>query len=337
MLATNYLDTSAVELPLRSSQYEISALDYQRVRNARQGYVCRRVPRNQIATILEQCSEPLAGDAVLVRVKKIGRFDFIESSDFTMHSLKVGQELIACYAPVHGTNDAVGVIPSKGHDFQLLNPAGIVSRVTSRSYLAGNATELELLGILADSRGGRLTLADWTVPVGIGNYVSQPVIAVIGERNLPGETCRSADIIRGLAQAGFSVGAANITGVPGCWKVRMLRNSGARLAVDITDAGYVGTAGVGVHDLERIFLSLSSHLSDSGVDIIVLEMEQGVFGHDTAAIISTPSFQNRISTIVLEGKAGQEAELERDSLRALGYDVTLVDTPENRRQYQVLI
>lgn len=314
----------------------MTILDDRRVQYMSHSYVCRRVPRNHIATLLCEDLEPQAGDLILVRVLKIGRFDFIESSDLSVMPICEGQELIVCYAPVQSNHDSIGVKDTSERRYQLLNPAGIASRSESRADLSNQATEIEYVGILANTRGQQINIGHWAIPVGTGNYVSQPVIAVIGERNLPGEACRSADMIRGLSQSGFTVGAANITGVPGCWKVGLLRKSGAKLAVDITDAGFIGVTGLGTAALEQIFLSLSGYLADARVDIMVLEIEQGVFGHDTAGIISLSCFHNRITSIVLEGRIGRETELERDALRALGYNVTLVDIPASCKQYAAL-
>jgi len=315
----------------------ISILDDRRLRDMAQSYATRRVPRNKIATLLGEELEPEVGDLILVRVARVGRYDYIEASDSTISRFRPGQELVLCYARPSDGSETIGILPSAARRFQLLSPAGIAARVQSRVYSDGLVTELEYIGVLADTRGNRINLEDWAIPSGGGSYVSQPVIAVIGEPMLPGEPCRSADIIRGLSQSGFRVGAANITGVPGCWKLGLLRNAGAKLAVDITDAGYIGISGLAPETIEKIFLSLSGHLAESGVDVLVLEIEQGVFGHDTANIVSLPCLQNRISNIVLEGRIGREAELERDTLRALGYNVTLVDAPEGRSEYMPLI
>jgi hypothetical protein len=284
-----------------------------------------------MATLLMDNSPPAAGDLVLARVETTDRFNFAEIAGATISAIKPGDEIVVCFA---GSNESTDGAPDHMH---LINPAGIVAHATARYIPSMRTTELECIGQLGDTNGNALNIADWAIPSGLGLYVGQPTIAMIGERHLPGESCRAADIIRGLSGAGFKVGAANVTGVPGCWKTRLLRNAGARIAVDITDAGYIGIAGQGSEVLEQIFLALSGYLATSGADIMVLEIEQGVFGQDTAAIISTPSFQSRISTVILEGREGTVSELERDSLRAMGFDVTLVDEPGHRMRYQRLI
>ena len=315
---------------------DISVLDHRRVMQAVHGYVGRRVTRNTIATLLPKAA-PVSGDLILVRVRSIGRFNRLETANFTTADIQVGQEIIACFSTLDDSGGGLGVMPNRQGTYQLVNQSGIVSQVTSRSYLPEKPTELELVGVLADTHGLRVNISDFAIPPVLHKGFAQPVIAVIGESRMPGEPSRCLDMIRGLSSSGFAVGAANITSAPACWKLRLFRNAGAKLAVDLTDAGYAGTAGLTVQSFERIFESLCGHLAESGVDVVLLEFEQSVFGHDTASIISMPCFQNRISTVILEAKLGRGAELERDSLRAMGFDVTLVDLVDSPPQYIPLI
>jgi hypothetical protein len=331
MLARNIDHGSMFRQPRRVGILPVASLEIARLDTAIQTYVTRRVPRSCMATLLMDHSLPSAGDLVLARVSTTDRFDFVESAEATMSLIESGEEVVVCFG---GRNESTDVATDV---MQLINPAGIAAQVTKHHPPLVRTTGLEYIGRLGDAKGRTLNISQWAIPSGLGLYISQPIIALISERHLPGESCRAADIIRGLSGAGFKVGAANVTGVPGCWKTGLLRNAGAHVAVDITDAGYVGIEGQDPEVLERIFLALSGYLAASGADIMVLEIEQGVFGHDTAAIISMPSFQSRISTVILEGRDGTVSELERDSLRAMGFDVTLVDDPGHRTRYQRLI
>ncbi|MFT5112815.1 MAG: hypothetical protein ACI8P9_002143 [Parasphingorhabdus sp.] len=310
----------------------LKVLDHRRVMSALHSYVGRRVSRHKMATLLPDAT-PASGDLMLIKIKSIGRFSYLEVSDFTVSPLKEGQEIIACFSTLDESGGGLGVMPSQSGGYQLLSQAGIVSQVTNRAYLPDTSTDVEVLGVLGDTQGLRINIRDWAIPPVLHQNFTQPIIAVIGEVRMPGEPSRSLDMIRGLSSSGFNVGAANITGAPGCWKLRLFRNAGAKLAVDLTDAGYAGTSGLTVQSFERIFQSLSGHLAENGVDIVILEFEQSVFGHDTASIISMPCFQSRISTVILEAKPGRGAELERDSLRAMGFDVTLVDLVDSPPQY----
>ncbi len=311
----------------------IAVLDVHRAQAAHQSYVTRRVPTAVIAAMFTDPSVPESGDLLLVRVREVGRIDSIELANAKMARLNVGDELVVCHA-------ATATPPAAGEGarvFQLASSAGVVVAHSGRRYSAGQVTEVEFIGALADNRGKHLNIADWGLSSGLGVYVTQPVIACIGETTLPGEPSRAADMVRGLARSGFKVGAANLTGAPGCWKNRMLKNAGAMTVLDLADVGLVNFAGADTATLERAFVAMTGYLANTGVEVIVLELEQRVFGEEVAGIISSPTFHDRISTIILEGGQGLESEIERDSLRALGYDVTLVDGPETRRQYHRMV
>ncbi len=324
MLARRSQQTSMFSVPRRLSR-PAQALLAGRLDAARRSYVTRRVPPTVMSTLLPPRENPAPGDLVLVRVLTVGGIRQAESAAGTLAELTAGNEIVACYDDVR---------PNVEGRYELSNAAGVVSPASRRFH---EATTVALLGAIGDANGSALNIADWATPPAVGRDIRLPVVAVIGERQLPGESCRAADMVRGLAAAGFRVGAANITSVPGCWKVRMMHNAGACTALDITDAGYVTTRGQGAGVIESIFLGLVGGVCLSGAEIVVLEIDKDIFDHDAATLISLSSFQDHVTTVVLEGRAGTGAELERESLRALGFDVTLVDEPGHRPRYRRLV
>lgn len=324
MLARRFEQTSLFPFARRATR-TAQSLSTERLDAIERVYVTRRVPTTAMSTLLPTREHPAPGDLVLARVLSVGRLRLVESADCTLVPLVAGAEIIACPEDFESGSDG---------DYELSSAAGLVSAASRQFH---EATTVEILGAIGDAHGNSLNIADWAALPAAGRDVRLPVIAVIGERQMPGESCRAADLVRGLAAAGFRVGAANITSVPGCWKARMMQNAGACLALDITDAGHVTTRGQGAGVIESIFLGLVGGVAASGAEIAVLEIDQDLFDHDAATLISLSSFQDHVTTVVLEGRAGTGAELERESLRALGFDVTLVDEPGHRPRYRRLV
>lgn len=294
-----------------------------RLSRMRHGYACRRVPRSCMLSWIQDYPRPRPGDLVLVRVLTAGRVDSLELANATVAPLQPGDEVIACFS---GT--------ATDGPWRLARASGIVDREPAHRY--GAETEVAYLGVLGDRRGNVLNIANWATPPGLGDFVSRPVIALIGDRHLPGESSRVVDMVRGLSASGFRVGVANISGVPGCWKTRLLEHAGAGTVLDTADAGVASVRGESAEVIERIFVSLYGCLCASGADIVLVEVEQDVFDQDVATLITLPGFQGRVSTVVLEGREGSASTIERDSLRAMGFDVTLVDEPGHRPRYQAL-
>ncbi|GJL81545.1 MAG: hypothetical protein DHS20C01_11790 [marine bacterium B5-7] len=274
-----------------------------------------------------------SGVLLRVRVTHVGLHNYIELSAGTRARIVRGDELFAVLAPV-----APGTLrASSTDDMMLLDPSGVVAQVAMPGYLYDRSTRVECIGVACDVYGIPINLARNAIASVPDPSLSTPVIAVIGERHLPGEPCRSADIIRGLAQSGFNVASANLGNVQGCWKTLLLRNAGASHVLDLADVGHVSLVNKSPDELERIFNSLVGYLSNAGTEVIVIDMEQDVFAEESVALLSLPGVANRIGTIVLESKSASSSLLERDSLRALGYDVTMVDSPGVHPQYNRLI
>ncbi|KAA3627184.1 MAG: hypothetical protein DWQ08_07895 [Proteobacteria bacterium] len=337
MLAQNS-DHGSLFRPVRGlAARTVFLLESQRIAAAHHVYAARRVPTRCMRTLLADHTEPAPGDLLLARVESVGRFDYAQVASCRTAPIREGDEIVVCYAQPDPEHRAASFLTRASGAFDLVDPAGIATRASSRNFPASGPTRLAIIGRLGDDNGKPLNIAEWAIPSGLGLYVRQPIIAVVGERRLPGESCRTVDLVRGLAGSGFSVGVANLTGVSGCWKIRLLQNAGAREVLDITDAGQVEISGQNPEAFERIFLILSGYLTSVDTDVMVMEIEQDVFGHDAAAIVSLPSFQSRVSTIVLQEQSGTRAELERDSLRALGYDVTVVGEPGQRNRYHRMI
>ncbi len=293
--------------------------------SARRGFAVRRVVPEGASTLRVGSEASSAGDVLLVRVNAVGRLRSMELADGTVRPLEVGEEFVVCRGHVDET-EANGPAP-----LQLVSATGVVAPATHRY---GEETLVDVVGSIGDADGRVMNIAEWSEPTPAARQAPLPTIAVIGDPPMPGEAYRTFDIVRGLVGSGFSVGVANVTASYALWRAALIRRAGAALALDIVDAGRVTVRGGEVGAMESVFRSLAGGLAAGGVDVMVLEIEADVFDHHVAELISLPGFQAQVGSVVLEARDGTASVLARDSLRAMGFDVTVVDHPGQPSRYR---
>jgi hypothetical protein len=148
-------------------------------------------------------------------------------------------------------------------------------------------TQLVPTGLLADASGRILNVADYALPR-IESRVPRPVtIAVVGTSMNSGKTTTAAHLVRGLRAAGLAVSAAKVTGTGAGGDPWLMRDAGAAEVLDFTDAGFASTYKLPLDALcggiERILDCLGAH----GSDVVVVEIADGLFQHETAELLSS--------------------------------------------------
>jgi hypothetical protein len=161
------------------------------------------------------------------------------------------------------------------------------------------ATCLEPIGLLADDAGIRMNLKSGVAPrPSPTGRTRPPTIAVVGASMNSGKTTTAAHLVRGLRLAGINVGAAKTTGTGAGRDVWLLSDAGAFPVYDFTSAGYPSTYLIGHEAVRGIFTELNDRLAADGCDVVVLEIADGVFQKETAALLVDPVFADRVDAIL---------------------------------------
>jgi hypothetical protein len=158
--------------------------------------------------------------------------------------------------------------------------------------------KLAILGFLSDAAGQRLNLQAFAVQA-TRLAVARPwTIAVCGASMDAGKTYTVASIIRGLAAAGYRVGAAKLTGTASGRDVWQYLDAGAFPVFDFSDCGLPSTYGCTQDDLVRIHTTLASKLADAGVECVVFEIADGVLQQESEALLRAPAFRRNVDQFV---------------------------------------
>lgn len=262
---------------------------------AKRAYTTRRVPLGLHTEVLRGDHQtPRAGDLVLARVTRVGKHKTLELTDSRRSNLFVGDEVVVAYGARYAPDQFSAHVPDTLGPCHLAAGGGVAARVTERHAGVSAPTELLPLGLLADARGQRLNLADFALPRRPANGPRPLSIASLGTSMNAGKTTSAAYLVRGLVRAGLRVGAAKITGTGSGNDPGLLRDAGAELVLDFTDLGHASTAGLELPCLLEVLNGVQGAMAAQGVDVLVLEVADGLLQRETALLLRSPHFAQRV-------------------------------------------
>ncbi|MDJ0660950.1 MAG: DUF1611 domain-containing protein [Crocosphaera sp.] len=295
-------------------------------------YSNRRVDLSKIATLLNGNVKPQVGDLVLAKIDKIGQHTRIELATGRKAQLFPGDEIIVSYGNRYAPDQFEAIIPEDLSPCHLVAAGGLASKMLSKHTKISAATTITPLGLLGDIEGKRINLKDWTLPA--TSYIGQlpPTIAVVGSSMNSGKTTTVANLIQGLHLSGLKVGAAKITGTGAGGDIWLMKDAGANFALDFTDMGFPSTYKLSSEKVERIFLTLTHYLAAQEMDVIILEIADGLYQEETATLVSSPTFRQGVQGVLFAansalGATSGQQWLKQYQLPLLGVSGTITMSP----------
>lgn len=236
-----------------------------------------RVPGLELEVV--ESGATRAGDIVVVEALEEKRvYDQLELTDGGLVHVAPGDVLAGALGARAALRGFVGHCPDMVHAgdvLHVLNLGGVIGVATSANTDYGLPLKVRVLG-LAVRGGAVLSIRDGAVPPADALAAPCPTVLVAGTCMASGKTRAAGEIVRGLHGAGYRVGAVKLSGVAALRDTLAMRARGARCAVSFLDAGYPSTAGM--DDLAPMAKGLLNVVTDRGVDVIVVEMGDGIVG-----------------------------------------------------------
>ena len=273
-------------------------IETERLMKAKAAYTTRRVPVSEASHLISGSVIPAPGDMVLARVDRLGQHKRIELGNGRRAPLFPGDEIVLCYGHRYAPDQFEGEVPDSLEPCHMVAAGGIAACAVSKHASKKAATRITPLGLLGDARGLPINLADHALEPAYPVSTLPMTIAAVGTSMNAGKTTTAAYLIRGLVNSGLKVGAAKLTGTGSGCDTWLMGDAGADLVLDFTDAGYASTHRVPLKELEDIVTTLTAHLQRAGVDAIVLEVADGLFQKETAALLCSPVFRQAINGII---------------------------------------
>ena len=259
------------------------------------------VTRNlRLGRTLTLASELLLEEGSVIACRVIGEkttYNQLEDPHGRMSTLHDGDILVGALGHRNALQGYEGVLPTSlktGDTVNLLNMGGVIGTCLSYNPDLGKPFEMEVLGQVQvfpefQSRAGQAAHIRMGALQGTSLSPHCPVVYVAGTCMNAGKTAAACAAIRQLSRAGYRVGACKLTGVSLMRDALAMRDYGAEVALDFTDAGCVCTDAGSAASVSRIIFS---ELAAHGVDVIVAETGDGIMGeYGVQAILQDPELR----------------------------------------------
>jgi len=274
-------------------------LEPERLARAARAYSTRRAPESALR-FLRADLVPRSGDLVLARVTSLGQHVRLHLPNGRSKNLWPGDEIVVAYADRYAPSQYEALVPADLGPCHLAASGGIAARVVaSNAKLAKRPSELEPIGLLCRTpESPPLNLADFALSELPGEPREITVLAIAGSAMDSGKTSALAHLARGLCRLGVRVGYAKVTGTAAGGDPWLLVDAGADPVLDFTDLGFASTSRIGPDQIERIGEQLVRQLQRAGAEIALLEIADGLFQPETAALIASPRFRSLIDGLL---------------------------------------
>lgn len=315
---------SPAEARIRRRDLKTSTFYKTKLQSAKRAFTTRRADLSLARRLLTEGVGPTAGDLLLARVEAIRHHARIELVEGRRSALYVGDEIIVAYGARYAPDQFEAVVPDDLLACDLIAGGGVAGRVIARHSKTKVPTRIQPLGLIADLHSAPLNLARFALPETLMNW--QPaVIAVCGTsmNAAKATTGAAAHLIKGLRRAGLKVGAA-IVGTGSGGELWSMTDAGACPVYDFTDMGHASTFKVKPDELERVALQLIDHVAAARCDIVVLDVANSLFQAETAALLTSPAFRDRLKALVLASGDAMGAAFGVNWLRSHGLPVVAV-------------
>lgn len=279
-------------------------------------FTTRRVLRSALAGLSPDLGSAVAGDLVVCRVVEMGQHRKLQLANRRTSEMYPGDLVVLCLGDRYAPDQFEGRAVLAGPNADLLAGGGIVGRMERAHVKMSQPTQLEPIGIGVDAAGQRINVADFALPAStIPDHVT--VVGVFGASMNSGKTTAAVSIAHGLAAAGYRVAGVKATGTGAFGDFNAFEDAGVP-ATDFTDAGMPTTYRMPLSRIEAGFETLVGNAAAGGAEIVVVEIADGVFQAETAAILRSSRIRWRMDGLLFAAPDALGALGGTEVLRAHG-------------------
>lgn len=305
--------------------------------HAKAGFVLRRANLAD-ATGLTTIARPRAGDLCLAEVIEVRQQSRLQLTTERRSGLYAGDRVVVCFGNRYAPDQYEARVPKDLERCHLITAGGVAGRMVSRHSGFGTPTVIQPLGLLFDDSGEVINLRRYAqTATGSVTAPGIPIVGVLGTSMNSGKTTTATGLIRGLAASGLRVAAIKATGTGSGNDLWAMQDAGAHVVLDFVDMGYASTYRVPEADIERLLCDLVACAAQQDVDVIVLEIADGLLHKETAQLVASATFQRLVNNVVfcagdaLGARAGVEW-LERLGLPVVAVSGAVTASPLGNRE-----
>ena len=264
---------------------------------AKWAFTTRRVQRTDVAGLSPALATAVAGDLVLARISSIGQHRRIQLSSGRPSESYLGDLVVLCCGARYAPDQFEGLAELDVEGADLLAGGGVLGRMRQANGRMRTPTRLTPLGLLTDARGEVLNIGRYALATRRRAGRMQ-VIGVVGASMNAGKTTAVASLAHGLRRSGRRVAALKLTGTGAFGDFNAYSDAGAQVVADFTDAGMPTTYLQPLRRIEAGIETLLAHAEASGADVAVVELADGLFQGETAALLRSGWLRRQLTGVL---------------------------------------
>ncbi|MEM8626497.1 MAG: DUF1611 domain-containing protein [Pseudomonadota bacterium] len=293
-------------------------------------FTTRRVARADVCGLSNGFAAAQPGDLVLCEISEIGHHRRLQLRSKRFKTAYVGDLFVACVGDRYAPDQFEGRAEITDQFCHLLAGGGVVGTVEHAHERMAPPTLVRPIGLLVDAGGAVLNVSRYSLPKRVlPSHVT--VLGVFGASMNAGKTTAAVSLAHGLSRAGFAVAGVKITGTGSFGDFLAFEDAGVA-TFDFTDAGLASTYRVPLSHIEDSFETLAGHACARGAQIVVVEVADGVFQRETAAILQASKIKDRLDGVLFAapdalGSVGGVEVLDRYGLRPFAVSGMVTRSP----------
>ncbi|QUJ76811.1 hypothetical protein KDD17_01745 [Sulfitobacter albidus] len=263
---------------------------------AKWSFTTRLVDAADVAALKPIDGTAKAGDLILVEITEVNQHKKIQLANGRYADSYAGDLAVLCLGDRYAPDQFMGRAELREDALDLLAGGGICGVVEAKHAKMAKPTQLRPLGRLVDRNGIAINIAKYAInDAAIPDDVT--VIGVFGASMNAGKTTAAVSLAHGLARAGYRVAGVKATGTGAFGDFNAFRDASIPVT-DFTDAGMPSTFRMPMERIERGFNALVGTAAREGAEIVVVEIADGVFQGETAAILKGSAIVKRMDGIL---------------------------------------
>lgn len=247
---------------------------------------------------------PKAGDVAVFQVVSIGKHKAIQAENGNNTYIFPGDKILATFGTRYATNQFEGYVPTQYQNrYQIIGQGGVVGVLKSMHSKFDDigATEVRLVGYAVNHENNVIN----TIYNGVERLNFKPIprpyemYLSVGASMDSGKTTTAAFLCRGFMQQKRKVAFIKLTGTVFSKDCSIVRDCGAKTAVDFSYCGYPSTFLCDTTEILDILETLLSRVERINPDIVVIEIADGLLQRETKALINHKPFMDLIDGVLL--------------------------------------
>jgi hypothetical protein len=292
----------------------------ERAAKAKRAFTTRRVPARDMQTLISGSAKPVTGNLVLATVHELGKHRKIERLNGRRALMMPGDEIIVCYGNRYAPDQFEALVCEDLSLCDLVAGGGIASREINRHTRMAPPTQIMPIGLIGNAKGESLNIADYRIDFQESSHKIK-VILVVGTAMNAGKTFTAASMIRGLKGSGFRVAGIKATGTGSGGDLWQMKDMGADVTLDFTDAGFASTYKAPDEAIEMGVIGLINHAARRKCEFAIVEIADGLQHLETATLLRSTKLQSIAFGVVFAAYDSLGAKAGYEELRKLGYSV----------------